>query len=47
VVIGTGSVELEGNQFLVLRQNLTSMSITGTSMSTPTTVARDAPELNP
>ena len=32
------------NQCFVRVQILTSMSITGTSMRTPTTVARDAPE---
>lgn len=35
------------NQCWVLRQNRTSMSITGTSIRTPTTVARAAPEDRP
>lgn len=35
------------NAFLVLRHTLTSISITGTSINTPTTVASDAPEDNP
>jgi len=37
----------EANQSLVLRQTLTNMSISGTSISTPTTVASDAPEESP
>jgi len=36
-----------GNQWVVFRQIFTSMSITGTSISTPTTVARAAPEESP
>ena len=35
------------NQWVVFRQILTSISITGTSIKTPTTVARAAPEDNP
>lgn len=35
------------NRFCVRRQNLTSASISGTSISTPTTVASAAPEDNP
>lgn len=35
------------NQFCVLRHILTNMSITGTSINTPTTVARDAPDDRP
>ena len=37
----------QANHFSVFRQNLTSINITGTSMSTPTTVARAAPEERP
>ena len=36
-----------GNQSCVLRQNLTNISITGTSISTPTTVANAAPDDRP
>ena len=35
------------NQSCVLRQNLTSISMTGTSISTPTTVASAAPDDSP
>jgi len=35
------------NQCLVLVQNLTNKSMSGTSMSTPTTVAKAAPEERP
>ena len=35
------------NQWVVFREIFTSMSITGTSISTPTTVARAAPEERP
>ena len=35
------------NQDRVLRQILTNINITGTSMSTPTTVAKAAPEDKP
>ena len=38
---------LSVNQCCVLVQNLTSISINGTSISTPTTVARAAPEESP
>ncbi len=44
---GVGAVDSRGNQASVRRQNRTSISITGTSMGTPTTVAsagRDAEE---
>lgn len=41
---GPGAPSNQGSVFL---QKPTSMSITGTSMSTPTTVARAAPELRP
>ncbi len=36
-----------GNQLWVLKQNLTNINISGTSISTPTTVASAAPEDNP
>ena len=35
------------NQFFVLKQIFTSISIIGTSIKTPTTVAKEAPEDNP
>jgi len=35
------------NQFLVKRHILTSISIMGTSVKTPTTVAREEPEARP
>gem|GEM_PF-1820444 len=38
---------LRSNQCVVRRQILTSISMTGTSMSTPTTVARAAPDERP
>lgn len=40
-------VILLSNQCFVRKQYLTRPSITGTSISTPTTVARAAPELRP
>jgi len=44
----TGSQSVScGNKFCVLRQNLTSISMRGTSISTPTTVASAAPEDSP
>ncbi len=40
-------VTLWENQWVVFRQIFTNMSITGTSISTPTTVARAAPDERP
>ncbi len=41
------SISASLNQWVVFRQILTSISITGTSINTPTTVARAAPEDKP
>jgi hypothetical protein len=45
--VGDRRVSPWWNQVAVLRQILTSRSIKGTSIRTPTTVASDAPEASP
>ena len=45
--IGLVSPLSRGNQPCVLKQNLTSINMSGTSINTPTTVASAAPDDNP
>ena len=47
VVILESQISAASNQWVVFRQILTNISITGTSINTPTTVASAAPEDSP